>query len=878
MDSWVLLLILFLLVIVMGALLGGVSFFKLKQLSRRVEELEAMAQRRQSSILPERRKTTVSREKGSRDKVGTRVVKEAVLSDDALHKLSSTDDSEPEDRAGMPAHLPQEPAGVEKASWFSSLRDNWMIWLGGACVGLAGIFLVKYSIDSGLLGPKQRIVLAVSSGIGLHGLADWLRRRTGETHPAFAALAGGASIILYAAMLAALHLYHLLGPQLVFIVLAVISVLTMLLALRYGPVLAIIGILGAYVVPVLVSSNSGNIVGAMIYSLIISGTALLLMRYVYRPWLWFGMLAGGLGWWLISCLHHEADGFRGFYLAALAYAVIAIPLFDWGLKRAGQPDDPGVEPFSLAAWHSKWQCQPMQLTLGLIIVGQAVSIALEGFSGQAILSWFPLPAVILLAGRNRASISWLPWFSLFVQWFAWLYCGLDFDHDRVRLVGFGMEMQKHFLLFAFAMAGLYSTLTWWCQYKRSFSHLRSSLLFLAPLLWLALCYLLVTDLSASWRWSLGTFLFGIVYLFVAGMRLEKEAGDGNAIWLMISGHFALSLAMTMYFREATLTLALATQTISLAWIIRRYSVSGLEWLVKGVLAIVVTRLTLNPWLLNYPSDVHWSLWSYGGAAACCGLAAWMSEAGSSLRKWLEAVALQLFVLFCVAETRYRLYDGQIFVHDYSLLEAAINSVLWSALGLVYSYRSRLNSALKRFYLSCSHLLLLLSLINYIIVLTLLNPLWSNELVSPRPIWNLLLLAYGAPVIMAGLVYYFFEGRFKQVASFTAGIGLLVFVSLEIRHLWHGALDLDLPFRDGELYTYSIVWLILAVTTILLATRVAHQGSYKAGMALLLVVIAKIFLVDMSDLEGLLRVASFMGLGLSLLGLAYLYQRMTRRHT
>jgi uncharacterized membrane protein len=48
--------------------------------------------------------------------------------------------------------------------------------------------------------------------------------------------------------------------------------------------------------------------------------------------------------------------------------------------------------------------------------------------------------------------------------------------------------------------------------------------------------------------------------------------------------------------------------------------------------------------------------------------------------------------------------------------------------------------------------------------------------------------------------------------------------------------------------------------------------YWAGFGLMMIVIAKTFLFDMADLEGLLRVASFMGLGLSLLGLAYLYQR------
>ena len=44
------------------------------------------------------------------------------------------------------------------------------------------------------------------------------------------------------------------------------------------------------------------------------------------------------------------------------------------------------------------------------------------------------------------------------------------------------------------------------------------------------------------------------------------------------------------------------------------------------------------------------------------------------------------------------------------------------------------------------------------------------------------------------------------------------------------------------------------------------------MALLGLVIAKIFLVDMAGLQGLWRVAAFMGLGLALLGLAWMYRK------
>jgi uncharacterized membrane protein len=154
--------------------------------------------------------------------------------------------SQEEPVENAPKWQSQKLAKQMKFGLFTSVQDNWMIWLGGICLGLAGIFLVKYSIDAGLLGPTQRIILACITGILLHGLAEWLRRRTDESHHAFGGLAGGASIILYAAMLAALNLYSLLSPSVVFGILAIVSLLTLLLAFRHGAPLAVLGILGAY--------------------------------------------------------------------------------------------------------------------------------------------------------------------------------------------------------------------------------------------------------------------------------------------------------------------------------------------------------------------------------------------------------------------------------------------------------------------------------------------------------------------------------------------------------------------------------------------------------------------------------------------------------
>jgi uncharacterized membrane protein len=111
----------------------------------------------------------------------------------------------------------------------------------------------------------------------------------------------------------------------------------------------------------------------------------------------------------------------------------------------------------------------------------------------------------------------------------------------------------------------------------------------------------------------------------------------------------------------------------------------------------------------------------------------------------------------------------------------------------------------------------------------------------------------------------------------AAAGFLVFTALEIRQLWQGS-DMVLwsGISEGELYTYSVVGMLYAIAAIIYSTRSSAQSHqalvYKTGIALLGVVIGKIFLIDMSGLEGFWRVAAFMGLGLSLLGLACIYRK------
>jgi uncharacterized membrane protein len=260
---------------------------------------------------------------------------------------------------------------------------------------------------------------------------------------------------------------------------------------------------------------------------------------------------------------------------------------------------------------------------------------------------------------------------------------------------------------------------------------------------------------------------------------------------------------------------------------------------------------------------------------CAALAARLLRAQPQLARWAELAALHLLVLTLWAQCRNWLYGGSPFAGEYSFAEAVLNMWLFAGLGLVYYRKSLASEQLARWYRGYGRLLMLAALANYGLILlgTFAGSSWVWQAIGSRPLWNLLLPAFGGPLVLAYLASRYYEPGWRKAAGLLAAAAGFVWVSLEIRHLWQGSIRLDTEAGTGELYTYSAVWLLLAVAAILGGSWRGWRQCYQGGMALLALVILKLFLVDMSDLQGLLRVASFMGLGLALLGIGYLHQKL-----
>jgi uncharacterized membrane protein len=896
----------------LGALvLGVMAFFKVSMLEQRIGILEAALRRlaagREKPMEAGRAETappstavdsvrpapaTAAPEQAG---VAASEALSAGVSEQAPEQVSEQV-SEPaaEPAAELPVYSPTAPSYQAPSATpaFSSgpdlfdrllqnIRNNWMVWLGGICVGLAGVFMVRYSIEQGLLGPETRVVLSLLAGIGLHVAAEWLRRNKGQNN-VFAALAGGASIILYSALFAAFKLLPGTAPGLVFTGMALVSFATLALALRHGPVLAALGMLGGYLVPILLSSGSGQIELALVYISILTLFSLWLLAYVQQRWLWIGVIAGSLLWWLISLMTEPADGVRSLYLLALAYMFLAVPGFDWLLQNRNQDND---ESASADSWWQRvqsWRADPHWPALPgvlLVLLAQGITLAGEGVIASGYFTLLALPVLMLLAASRRPELNPLAALPLLLIVLATVMPMLSSVGDELVLIGPDAAGQAQLGVRFLWLTLLYSgSALWLLRMRVLYPAFWTGLGSAVPLLTLALGYYLFTDFRLDWAWGLVALVLGMLYLWLANMN-QQRYGDARpliSVILISAAHLGLSLAAVIWLAEATLTLAFALQLVSLAWLQQRYQLPLMAWVIRAVLLLVVVRLTFNPWLLSYDAGTHWSLWTYGGATLCAAAAAWILRHEVKMQAWLQGGAAQLLVLTLAAEVRYWLYDGDIFHHEFSFLEASLDVLIWGCAAVIYLWRARLSEQLPRFYQVVGLLHLAAAAATYLFVLLLAeNPLWSSGNIGSTPLFNLLLLSYGLPTLIMLALWRQLPAQYGRFAALAAGLNAFWFISLEIRQIWQGdaGMSLNNYTPDGELYTYSVVWMLLAAGALTLGRWLSSRDIYRGGMVLLLVVVAKLFLIDMAGLTGLWRVASFMGLGLALLGLAWLHQRL-----
>ncbi len=789
------------------------------------------------------------------------------------------------------AHEPQRP----RQGFEQKLTVQWMVWLGGVAIALSGVFLVKYAADAGYFGPAARCAMAFLLGIALVTGAEWLRRNPKHGLARFApgsyvpqALTAAGLFTAFASVYAAYGLFNLLAPLVAFAALALIAVCGFGLALLQGPFVALLGLVGGLVTPLLVSTDTPSALGLFSYVTVIIASCLAVVRYMRWWWLAFGAIAGGGAWALLwfAAQHTPGDVLvMGAFLLALAAMSL---FFWWGYEIKERPanwlaDMRGVTMPELAGW------------TGAIIVAFLMP-GLVQFSDQSFASlvfvailcglygWFArrVPAfdgLLVLAGLVVLFVisAWqLPGvreaYGEFPLPGGWRFLGPILDDD---LVPFATTAAVFGAMFA---AGGFFGL-WQAKRPTVWAGVSGAV----PIGLLVLSYLRINERVPDLNWSiLALILAGIA---VTAARMLNARRDDPRLLPALGVYAAvavsaLSFAATMMFDRALLTVALSLQLPALAWIAHVTGVKLLRWIAAALAGVVLARLALNWNVLDYPLGrsiaSNWIIYGYGIPAAAF---YWAARQFKQLRDdhvvtLLEGGALLFATLLVSLEIRV-LVEGSLGAGRYGLFEQSLQTVSWLVIALsrMWSHAAR-----PRFTNLWGARILMCLALAQIVFLQLLasNPVFTGDPVGRLPVFNDLFLAYALPgALLLATTWWLgrigFGGLTKPV-QFLSFILFFVFVSMEVQHAYQGQVLTGVAQSDAEFYSYSVAWLGFAL--VLLALGIYRQAPMLryASLAVLLLTVAKVFLLDMADLTGLLRVASFLGLGLCLVGIGYIYQR------
>ncbi|MEA1653000.1 DUF2339 domain-containing protein [Nitrospirillum sp. BR 11164] len=785
--------------------------------------------------------------------------------------------------APIPEAIPQPAARPAAPSLEQALGTRWLVWLGALAVALAGVFLAKYAVDHGLLGPAVRLTLGGLFGAALAVVGDVMRGRTGEATTTKAplsaasipaALTAAGLAIAFACVYAAHALHGLIGPGATFAGLGALSAVAFLLALRHGggdglspgAFIALLGLGGGLAVPALVPSDHPSAWALFGYLALLNTATLAVSWRLPAAWLGLPVLAGAALWVVSAASHDAAAAPIALFLVALSAAGLGFGLLDLRRER----------PVVTDAWIvAALGGLPMVLDWLLLVATDYDAIGVAGLAALALLA---ATAARAPSHRPEVTEALAPIAALLVtlalaQGYTVRAADLSYPTQLGVAAAFGL---------GFAAAGL-RALAGTHRLPRAWAW--SAALPLVGLAWAGWTFDhagVLPDLA----WAGGTVALA------GGMAWAAAWAGGADRPQPMPGAFVLAtlalagLALAALLRASWLTAALSLLVPAAALIESRTTAPPLaDALRRGAVAmavVVVARLTLNPWLLDYPlngtSPLNWLLWGYGAPALACAAGAWLlgRRRDDRPRQGLAAAALVLGLLFACLEIQV-MQTGRLASDPFALLPTSLRSVLFLAVALVLTgRRSALAGPVAPWG---ARILVRVAAAQVVLVqLGMLNPLWAVEPVGPWPVFNLLLLVYALPALLFGLAAWRREAGLARRALIILVLVLaFTWVSLEVRQAFHGS-TLTLwahggERTDAEWYSYSAAWLAFALALLALGVRTRRADLRYASLAVLLVTVLKVFLSDMADLTGLLRILSFLGLGLCLMGIGYVYQRV-----
>lgn len=930
------------LALLIGSILGAIAFFSQSRLKTDIGTLKSEVKTLKAQIAGFEDNATSNGENSTAANISEDIdVRETPKTSSPETSIPEVEETIPEPEPAIAARAadgdtisdtprPKQKSQKPNVDTESTIGGKLSIWIGGLTLAIGGLYLVKYSIDTGLLGPQARVTLGFLFGLLVAAGGEWTRRRPErfslagfESANIPAILSGTGIFIMFGAVYAAHSLYGLIGPTFSFILLAILALASLLISLLHGPVLAALGLLASYVVPFLISSDSANVPVLASYVLLVSAAAM----YVawYRAWLWCALASVG-AMLCYAFLLEIAEGDQNSILVGL-YILGTLALTYMSLVWSAHERKPDAETgidwkptialsalFVPVLFHFS---RDQSLAVHVIEFGLLLALPLAASYRYPALRFVTIVPSILAVLKFWTMFA--PSDNTVEKWEAWAnQVGGQVSGPNGKL--YPSESITPYLtdttymtiatITILALIG-FAVLT---APKARARLVTASMSASVSLAIFVACYIRIDELEQSTQFALvGLILFALFHLqanyYHKKLAPELIARDATIAVALIGSLVSLALAVSIYFSGVGLTIALGLVTAATMLTHMRYPLKGLRIFAVVAVAPYIMRILWEPFidkaaLLDATPFFNILTLGYGLPAVGFIFASYIATRHKNdiWAQGLQAIAIISSVVTITMLALHAIDPSFTFNTYRSAIAAAATLVMVGgafSLGLTRiarATRSAASSQSAKFENGSSQLLrwaaeglgILGMLIGALSLFIWLNPVlplatWEygtgNVHMGEGLLFNLIGYAYALPFILFALIVW--QGRASKskyyqwtAVGFTALLGAF-WINLTIRHAFHGVKISSAPILQAENYTYSLVWLVIGIVVLFLGIKWRQQLLRKVSGLIILAVVLKAFLIDMSHLEGVLRAISFIGLGGTLMGIGFVYQRALR---
>lgn len=765
-----------------------------------------------------------------------------------------------------PNPLPITPNILDRAfnyakSWL--FGGNTLVRSGIIVLFIGISFMIKYVAENSNVPIEFRMSGIALFGVGL--LVIGWRLRSNRQQYAWA-LEGGGVGVLYLTVFAAMKLYQLIPTSAAFTLLIVIAFLSAAIAVLQSALpLAILGFTGGFLAPIFTSSGSGSHVGLFSYYLVLN-LAIVFIAY-HKSW-------------------------RPLNVLGFVFTFIIGTL--WGAKNYQPALFASTEPFLIIHF--------LLFTLVAVLYAHRQSTKASDYVDATLVFGTPIVGFSLQYALLRDSQFGLAYSALALAVFyialAWWILKrkqvtLQFLGECFLALGIGFAT----LTLPLALDGRWTSAAWaiegvgllWVGLKQN--RIFPTVAGLALQFLGAAAFVFGWGLTGHHTATHQNMYLGVALIAIAGWacgallnhyRHNKLKWMSNALaiwgclWWTGAGFTAIDYYLSGSVEEHAALAFVAITSLLLPVFARR-----LQWTYLATLSVLLLPV-MGFVTLHELSESH-PFASYGALAWIFAFAAYISLlyrhhiiAGSSYRApliWIACIILGL-------EWQYQLQQFTDSAGVWSDIGWAIVPMLliggisyWQFRDVEILDGDALDAARTWGWLGCLPAML------FLLVWFIYMSLNSDGNAAPLryiPLLNPLDMALIGALLLFIIWHRHITKHFHHPNIITPIIaGLMIFsllngALLRTLHHWFGT-----PFKWYAIFDYPLVqmsftfmWAISAFILMLLAHKKSLRTLWVIGAALMALVVAKIFLLDLSQTGTVERIASFIGAGIMLLVMGY----------